>query len=98
MSDANPPDSPPPAPPEKKSLLGWIIGLVLLVAVLLNVVVTGFVGLFSLFFLSMGLGVVLLFTKHKRIGKILLISGLVIATLGLGTCALLLSNMHVNGN
>ena len=92
MSDANPPDS-PPTPPEKKSPLGQIVGLVLFVAVVLNALVTGFGGLFGLFFLSMGLGVGLLFTKHKRIGKILLISGLVVAILGLGTCALLISNM-----
>ena len=94
MNDANTPDSPPP---KRKFSPGWIVGLSLLAIVLLNGF-GSFGGVLGLPGLYLVVGVGLLFTRHRRLGKIMLISGLVIAILGLGTCALLLSNMHVNGN
>jgi hypothetical protein len=54
------------------------------------------IGVLALLVLNVLIGLSLLFTRHRKLGMIMLLSGLTVALLGLGTCALILSNLHVN--
>lgn len=88
-----------PTPPEKSalSLLGKVVLLNFLAALVLSSI-GGPVGLLALPVLNLVVGAVLLFTVHRKLGIILLLSGLAVALLGLGTCALLLSGLQISGH
>lgn len=87
----------PPKPPELSTgaLLGRVVAANF-VALLVLGTLDGFVGMLALPVLNVAVGVALLFTAHRKLGKVMLVSGLVVALLGLGTCALILSNLRVN--
>ncbi|MCA8829879.1 hypothetical protein [Hymenobacter pini] len=86
-----------PTPPEKST--GQLLGLVVaanFAALLVLGGLGGIAGMLALPVLNVLVGIVLLFGTHKKLGKVLVVSGLVVALLGLGTCALILSNLHIN--
>lgn len=87
----------PPKPPEKSTsdLLGKVV-VANFAALLVLGGLGGFIGMLILPVLNIGVGVALLFGAHRKLGKVMLVSGLVVALLGLGTCALILSNLRVN--
>lgn len=79
--------------------MGLIVAIHLLALVALIVLGVGFkligfglLGVLALPVLDMLAGLVLLFTRHRKLGVILFLSGLVVTLIGLGTCALILSN------
>lgn len=86
----------PPRPPEKSTsdLLGKIV-VANFAALLVLGGLGGFIGMLVLPVLNIAIGVALLFTAHRKLGKVMLVSGLVVALLGLGTCALILSTLRV---
>ncbi|MBG8553880.1 hypothetical protein [Hymenobacter guriensis] len=89
----------PPTPPEKST--SQLLGLVVAInfgALLVLGSLGGIVGMLALPVLNVLVGIILLFGPQKKLGKVLLISGLVVALLGLGTCALILSNLNFNGH
>ncbi|RSK23984.1 hypothetical protein [Hymenobacter metallilatus] len=86
----------PPKPEETTSnLLAKIVAVNFVVLLLLGAV-WGIGVMLALPVLNMVVGLGLLFTRHRKLGKVLLLTGLVVGLLGLGTCALILSNLHVN--
>lgn len=87
----------PPKQPEKSAgdLLGKVV-VANFAALLVLGGLGGFIGMLALPVLNVIVGLILLFTTHRKLGKVMLVSGLVVALLGLGTCALILSNLHVN--
>ncbi|RSK43930.1 hypothetical protein [Hymenobacter rigui] len=87
---------PPPKPEETTSdLLAKIVAANFVVLLVLGAV-WGMGIMLALPVLNMLIGLGLLFTRHRKLGKIMLLSGLTVALLGLGTCAIILSNLHVN--
>jgi len=57
--------------------------------------VGGLLAILALPVLNIVVGIVLLVLGKKRLGLILVLSGFLVALVGLGTCALLLSNVSV---
>ncbi|MBX0289206.1 hypothetical protein K3G63_02080 [Hymenobacter sp. HSC-4F20] len=86
-----------PKPPEKSTsdLLAQVV-VANFAALLVLGGLGGFIGMLALPVLNLVIGVALLFTAHRKLGKVILLSGLVVGLLGLGTCALILSNLRVN--
>ncbi|RPD47995.1 hypothetical protein DNI29_11235 [Hymenobacter sediminis] len=89
-----------PEPPKQPELsTGALLGRVVaanFAALLVFGSLGGFIGMLALPVLNLVIGVALLFTAHRKLGKVMLVSGLVVALLGLGTCALILSNLRVS--
>ena len=87
----------PPQPPElsTSALLGRVVAVNFAVLLALSAV-GGVVLILALPVLNMLAGGILLFTERRRLGKVMLVSGLVTAILGLGTCALILANLRID--
>jgi|GEM_PF-4245257 len=87
MEDPSLPKSKPPQP-STGEIIGMLVGANLTVLILLGV--AGDFGIMlTLPVLNIVVGIVLLLLGKKRLGLILVLSGLLVCLVGLGTCALL---------
>jgi hypothetical protein len=86
------PKLPESTQPPTENLVEKVVGVNLAALVLLGLV-GGLLAILALPVLNIVVGVVLLVLGKKRLGLILVLSSFLVALVGLGTCALILSNV-----